>query len=139
MTHPCTPIAPSDIIILPCSGASNVGQLTSMAGVELTREGFGKLYCLAGIATGLATFISEAQKARILIAVDGCQTSCARLVMEKNGLPCTQHLILTDLGFGKTADLVPDPEALQLVKDAIQACCAEVKPIVRLGGCMCGI
>ena len=139
MNQPCTPISANDIVILPCSGAGNVGQLTNEAGVALNREGFGKLYCLAGIGSGLAEFIAEARKARILIAVDGCQLGCARLLLEKSDMPCTHHLVVTDLGIEKTIDLSPDPELLQLVKDAIQACCAEAKPIVRLGGCMCGI
>lgn len=139
MNQPCTPISANDIVILPCSGAGNVGQLTNAAGVALTREGFGTLYCLAGIGAGLAEFAAEARKARILIAVDGCQLGCARLLLEKNEMTCTHHLVVTDLGIDKTTDLIPEPESLQLVKDAIRACCAEAKPIVRLGGCMCGI
>jgi uncharacterized metal-binding protein len=132
-------VSSRDIIMLPCSGASNVGQLSNNAAVELHRQGFGKLSCLAGIGAGIEIFIAEAQKARILIAIDGCETGCARLLLEKKGMACTQHLIVTDLGIEKTTDLTPNPENLQLVKDAIQACCAEAKPIVRLGGCMCGI
>jgi len=31
-----------NIMILACSGGSNVGQLSNQAAVELTREGFGK-------------------------------------------------------------------------------------------------
>jgi uncharacterized metal-binding protein len=139
MIQTCTQITSRDIIMLPCSGASNVGQLSNNAAVELHREGYGKLYCLAGVAAGIEIFISETQKARILIAVDGCETGCTRFLLEKNGMVCTQHLIVTDLGIMKTADLTQDPLNLQLVKDAIQACCAEAKPIVRLGGCMCGI
>ena len=139
MIRPCTQISNGDIIMLPCSGASNVGQLSNNAAVELHREGYGRLYCLAGIGAGREIFITEARKARILIAVDGCEAGCATLLLEKNGMACTQHLIVTDLGIAKTTDLTSAPENLQLVKDAIQACCAEAKPIVRLGGCMCGI
>jgi len=36
-------------MILACSGGSNVGQLSNQAAVALTREGFGKMYCLAGV------------------------------------------------------------------------------------------
>ena len=139
MIRPCTQVSSHDIIMLPCSGASNVGQLGNNAAAELQREGYGKLHCLAGIGAGMESFITEAQKARILIAIDGCETGCARHLLEKNGMACRQHLIITDLGVEKNTDLTPDPENLQLVKDAIQACCAEAKPIVRLGGCMCGI
>ena len=36
-------------MILACSGGSNVGQLSNQAAIELTHEGFGKMFCLAGI------------------------------------------------------------------------------------------
>lgn len=138
MSHPCTPISPEDVMILPCSGASNVGQLSHAAAVALTRDGFGKMFCLAGIAAGLEPFLSAVHAARTFVAVDGCQTACTRRTLEKAGIACTNHLVITDLGIAKNDEQF-DSEGLQLVKDAIQACCAEVKPIVRLGGCMCGI
>ena len=37
----CTPSG--NIMILACSGCSNVGQLSNQAAVELTQEGFGNL------------------------------------------------------------------------------------------------
>jgi uncharacterized metal-binding protein len=36
-------------MILACSGGSNVGQLSNQAAVDLIREGFSKMFCLAGI------------------------------------------------------------------------------------------
>jgi uncharacterized metal-binding protein len=35
-----------NIMILACSGGSNVGQLSNQAAVDLTQEGFGKMFCL---------------------------------------------------------------------------------------------
>ena len=46
----CTP--GGNIMILACSGGSNVGQLSNQAAIELTQEGFGKMFCLAGIFLG---------------------------------------------------------------------------------------
>ena len=46
-----------DVMILPCSGGSNVGQLANKAAVELTQEGFGKIFCLAGIGGPLSGFV----------------------------------------------------------------------------------
>jgi uncharacterized metal-binding protein len=43
-----------NVMILACSGGSNVGQLANQAAVELTQEGFGKMYCLAGIGGHLS-------------------------------------------------------------------------------------
>ncbi len=44
-------------MILACAGGSNVGQLSNQAAVELTQEGFGKLFCLAGIGAHLSGFV----------------------------------------------------------------------------------
>jgi hypothetical protein len=35
--------------IFPCSGASDVGGLSDQAARQMTKEGTGKMYCLAGI------------------------------------------------------------------------------------------
>ena len=48
-----------NIMILACSGGSNVGQLSNQAAVELTREAFGKMYCLAGVGALLSGFVRE--------------------------------------------------------------------------------
>ena len=46
-------------MILACSGASNVGQLSNQVAIELTQEGFGKMFCLAGIGAHLNGFVPE--------------------------------------------------------------------------------
>lgn len=40
---------PTEILLFPCSGGANVGQIANEVAVSLTREGIGKLFCLAGI------------------------------------------------------------------------------------------
>ena len=36
-------------LIFPCSGGSDVGALSDLAARQMTRDGTGKMYCLAGI------------------------------------------------------------------------------------------
>lgn len=139
MTTMCTAVTTSDIILLPCSGPCNVGQLSHLAAVALTGRGFGRVHGLAGIAAGVEPFIAAARAARLRVAIDGCPTACSRRILENLGIGCDNHLLITDLGIDRDDSLQPDRDNLELVIDAIQACCAEVKPIVRLGGCMCGI
>lgn len=139
MTTTCAAITTSDIILLPCSGPCNVGQLAHLAAVVLTGRGFGRISSLAGIAAGMEPFIGAARAARQCVAVDGCSTACGRRILENSGIECGNHLVITDLGIDRDDNLQPDREHLELVIDAIQACCAEAKPIVRLGGCQCGI
>ncbi len=47
--------------IVACSGASNVGQISNQAVVELTREGFGKMFCLAAVGDHINNFVFSAQ------------------------------------------------------------------------------
>ena len=38
-----------EVVLLPCSGGSNCGQIANQVAVRLTEEGVGNIYCLAGI------------------------------------------------------------------------------------------
>ena len=42
--------APVETLLFACSGGSNVGQIANDVCRELTKDGTGKLYCLAGMA-----------------------------------------------------------------------------------------
>jgi len=46
-------------MILACAGGSNVGQLSNQAAVDLTREGFGKVFCLPGRRPRVNGFIQS--------------------------------------------------------------------------------
>jgi uncharacterized metal-binding protein len=50
---------PTEILILPCSGGSNVGQIANEAGVKLNQEGMGKSFCLAGIGGHVSGMIES--------------------------------------------------------------------------------
>jgi len=93
-----------EIMILACSGGSNVGQLTNQAAVELTREGFGKMFCLAGIGGGLSGFVKSAQDTPKVMVLDGCQVGCAKAILEREGIPLNHYVVVTDLGIEKVKD-----------------------------------
>ena len=58
-----------NIMILACSGGLNVGQLSNRAAVELTQEGFGKMYCLAGVGGHLSSFVQSAKDVPQMVAL----------------------------------------------------------------------
>lgn len=99
---------PRPRMILACSGGSNVGQLANQAAVELTREGDGALFCLAGLGGGLPGLIEAARAAAQaeggVLAIDGCELACARATMERAGVPVGEHLVVTALGLPKVKD-----------------------------------
>lgn len=115
-----------EVMILACSGGSNVGQLTNQAAVELTREGFGKMFCLAGIGGGLKGFIQSAQDTPQVIVLDGCQVGCAKAILDREGIALKSYVVVTDLGIDKVKDrrLSLDDDALARVKLAGKAATA---------------
>lgn len=113
----------TNIMILACSGCANVGQLSNQAAVELTREGFGKMSCLAGIGGRLGGFIQSAKDTPEMVVIDGCSVGCARAVLEHTEIPLKNYLVVTDLGIKKNKDFNLKDEDIRKVKDAARACC----------------
>ena len=109
-----------NIMILPCSGGSNTGQLANRAAVELTREGFGKMYCLAGIGGRLSGFVESAKGVEQMMVIDGCDLACGKATLEGAGVPLKNYLVVTDLGIEKNKDFDLKPEELEMVKHAVK-------------------
>lgn len=109
-----------DVMILACSGASNLGQLANQAAVELTREGFGRMFCVAAIGGHLTTFVEAAKKAESLITIDGCVVGCARKILEHAGVPLQAYVVLYDLGIEKNSNTNLIPGEVDKVKAAVK-------------------
>ena len=92
----------SSVLLFPCSGGSNVGQIANAAAVELTRQGKAKMYCLAGIGAHVAGMIDSTAGADMRIAIDGCAVACARKTLEHAGLKMDKAIVLTELGIQKS-------------------------------------
>ena len=109
------------VMILACSGGSNAGQLSNQAAVELTREGMGALYCLAGIGGRLSGFVQSVRDVGRLVVVDGCEIGCARATLAQAGVPLRGYLVITaDLGIEKNKDLNLKREEIEKVKEAVK-------------------
>jgi uncharacterized metal-binding protein len=112
-----------NIMILACSGASNVGQLSNRAAVELTQEGFGKMFCLAGVGGGLSGFVQSAKDTPHMIAIDGCEVGCAKATLEKTEIPLKDYIVLTSLGIVKNKDFDLKHLEVQRVKEEVKKMC----------------
>jgi uncharacterized metal-binding protein len=110
----------SEIMILSCSGGSNVGQLANQAAVELTQEGFGKMYCLAGVGGHLSGFVQSAKDAPDMVAIDGCPVGCAKAVLEHAEVPLRHYLVLTDEGIEKKKNFELKRSDIEKVKEAVR-------------------
>ena len=93
------------VLILACSGGSNVGQLSNQAAVELNRCGLGLLKCSVGVAAGIEGLVNGARQAPHVIVIDGCDVGCAKagLAAQAGREPDT-YVVVTDLGIGKNRD-----------------------------------
>ena len=90
-------------LIFPCSGGSDVGALSDLAARQMTRDGTGKMYCLAGIGGQIPGILSTTQSASKILAIDGCPMNCAKKILERVGFSQFEHLCLSDAGFQKGA------------------------------------
>ena len=104
-------------LIFACSGAADVGAVADQAARKLTKDGAGKMFCLAGIGGRVPGILTTTQSAARILAIDGCPLNCAKNSLEQAGFKAYEHLQLADLGMekGKTP---PTPEAIAKVAAA---------------------
>ena len=117
--------ADQQIMLLACSGGSNVGQLSNQAVVEPTQEGFGKMFCLAGIGAQLSGFVQSAKDVSTVVAIDGCQVGCAKAILEQAEVPVKHYLVLTDEGIEKNKNFKLERADIDRVKAAVKRVAGE--------------
>jgi len=88
-------------IIFPCAGQANVGQLTNLAALQLTEEGYGSIACVALLGIGAENMIANALNADEVVVLDGCPMLCAKKIAGAQGVAAGQHLVLTEMGIAK--------------------------------------
>ena len=104
--------------IFSCSGAADVGELTDRVARRLTKEGNGKMSCLAGIGGNISGIVKSTEAASKILVIDGCGLNCTRKTLEAGGFTEVTHLNLMDLGF-KKGDTDVDAESINKVVDHI--------------------
>ena len=96
----CACDSTTPVLVFPCAGGSNVGQISNAAALELDRMGKACIYCLAGVAAHVDGMVASAQGARA-VAIDGCSVACARKALEHAGVQVERAIVVTDLGIAK--------------------------------------
>jgi uncharacterized metal-binding protein len=109
------------VLVFPCSGGSNVGQIANEAAVNLDRVHRARLYCLAGVAAHIPGMVDSAKCASAVLAIDGCQVACAKTALEHAGIPVTQSIIVTELGIEKNHTFIWELEDVEKVISAATA------------------
>lgn len=88
-------------LIFACSGAADVGAVADQAARKLTREGQGKMFCLAGIGGRVEGIMKTTAAAEAILAIDGCPLNCVKACLENAGFTNFKHLQMADLGLAK--------------------------------------
>lgn len=116
-----------EIIILPCSGGSNCGQITNQVAVSLDTLDVGRIYCLAGIGAHIDGMVESARGVKRIVALDGCQTACAKKTIEHAGLTVTDWICVTNEGIDKSHKLLLEQEDIELIIDKTRKLLARPK------------
>ncbi|VVB71800.1 DGC domain protein [uncultured archaeon] len=105
----------SDVRVVACSGASNVGQIANQAAIELAREKVAGFFCLAGVGAHIKAMVKSGKEADLMISIDGCPVQCAAKTMQHAEIEPAIQIIVTDLGVEKAHDIVIDPKVCSAV------------------------
>jgi len=116
-----------DVLLLACSGGSNVGQIANDAAKALDQLGQGSMYCLIGIGAQLPNFVERVKKdGTTVVAIDGCGVACAKKALENIGVAADVYVDVTQLGIEKGHHFNYTKEEVgqtaQAVADALAGC-----------------
>jgi uncharacterized metal-binding protein len=95
-------------LIFACSGAADVGAIADQAARKMSKEGFGKMFCTAGIGGRISPIMKTTESADKILAIDGCSLNCVKNSLELAGLSQFEHLQLSDLGLEKSISPVTE-------------------------------
>jgi uncharacterized metal-binding protein len=107
-------------LIFACSGAADLGEIADRAARKLTRDGAGRMFCLAGIGGRVSGIMRSTEAAARVLAIDGCSLDCAKSCLQQAGFTAFEHLRVSDLGMGKGTSPATD-ERVALVADKAKA------------------
>jgi len=107
-----------DTLIFSCSGAADVGAISDQAARRLTREGKGKMFCLAGIGGRVPGIVDKTKAASCILAIDGCSLDCVKKTLEQAGFTRFGHVRITDLGMEKGKAPATDQNIALVVETA---------------------
>ncbi len=102
---------PDEILVFSCSDSSNVGQIANLAGLKLTQDKVGRMYCLAGIGGHVSGMVESAKVAKMIVGVDGYPVAWTKKILEHAGFRIDEYVQVTEIGIEKSHSFdYPQPE-----------------------------
>lgn len=108
-------------LLFACSGGADVGAVSDLAARRLTKDGVGKMFCLAGIGGKVEGIIANTKAAGKILAIDGCAMDCAKKCLEVNGFTGFAHVRLSDHGMVKGQTPANDENVAKSAALGVQA------------------
>jgi uncharacterized metal-binding protein len=110
----------SDVRVVACSGASNVGQIANQAAIDLAKQKVAGFFCLAGVGGHIKGMVKSAKEAGLMIAIDGCPVQCAAKTLQHAEIEPAIQIIVTDLGIEKSHDIAIDEKVCSRVVEKVK-------------------
>jgi len=110
----------SDVRVVACSGASNVGQIANQAALELAKSKVAGFFCLAGVGGHIKGMVKSAKEADLMVAIDGCPVQCAAKTLQHAEIEPAIQVIVTELGIEKSHDITLDEKACSKVVEKVK-------------------
>lgn len=101
--------------IFACSGAADVGEISDRAARNISRDGTGKMFCLAGIAGRIPGIVKMTGTASRILAIDGCELDCVKNCLQQAGFDKFEYFRVTDLGMEKGKTTINDENIAKVV------------------------
>jgi len=95
-------------LIFACSGAADVGEISDPAARKMSKDGLGKMFCLAGIGGRVEPVMQKTRSASKILAIDGCGLDCVKNCLEQVGFTEFRHLQIAELGMEKGKSMPTD-------------------------------
>ncbi len=105
-------------LIFACSGAADVGEIADRAARKLTKDGLGKMFCLAGVGGRVSGIMKTTESASKILAIDGCTLNCVKNCLEQAGFRSFTHLQLADLGLEKGKSPATEENIAKVIQKA---------------------
>lgn len=119
---PCE-VTPKKVIgILPCSGACNVGMLTTKCVTWLAQQHDNiNFVCALGLPLGIQGIVNNAKKSEYYIALNGCEIGCASKALKSAQIEPDQEIIVTkDFGIQKSKNYA-DENGLDILVTKVES------------------
>lgn len=92
------------ILVFPCSGSSNCGQIANRVAIKIAEDGVGAMSCLVGISADAPGMIESAKSAKSIVVIDGCAIGCAKKILERAGIAITDYIDIVQEGIANSQE-----------------------------------